>query len=1042
MKRIVWIFVSGIFFTAATDITIAELEKTNNSVKIALGAALGLNNTNNTDNIQFLDKVQKVIGKIKTVMEHNSNKRRNYGGVNDKKFTDFVQEIIKKLSQFDDSDLEMFCSIFNDEITKYHYRGCKFYEITENNNFRSLLSNLLHEIKIQPINKTKRILKTVANKLEKKSYNENERELVDTINSLYRQDSLEKLENFLVNIDAFRLKTRKNLDLVNIVRNGLRTSIFDHYTNLNRNARKALKVQINEYFKEFSPQTTTKFIDSIKYSKVQKLALTTKKPPIVKETKKYIIKDLKHNNTDYARSDLNEYTKSSLYLNTPLIISKLNSNKSLISNEHIKKAYGDTRKDAHGKRQISRNSSNNTTHSQNKTIGPVKTTQSFRTKNNPYMKYETDAYEYILTENKRKKLTFRTLYPKFVYEVTESKPQLAGRRSFRETTVRTSEYSWEEDEINTSIQRPRRERPIHLVKELGGSIKIGIKSSPKRKMDSKYRKLSRTTAQSPPYSWEEDDINNSIEKVKRMKAIRIVKDLGATVKIGMKGEEPMRRSNAKCQNSKKKVENYHESLWNSIRRSIAEVTSLERKIRLREPFKSNLTRRSNRRSNIQSAPASTGKNFKMYNWRNAIHNSDLNNSLPATTNTTKVQVSPVGKGISVQMNNDTILESIKNETNSERNEYQNKISSNNKNYDKVEYTNLVHDNTPKDNNKEYLEIPKNTQVGEEIKYIKDSHEYKSTPEIYKHPVNVTNVEENKEKQLVTLLNLQKDKKVTPKLYAKENIKNYAPQKFDPNNTEGEYNYKIRSPIEGGTKANNFDLSRQKMDNNNNLEHAVDSKYELKTDEVEVETKKDEQVANYDENDSEQDLEPWVPQRDNDLKKEIEDYENDYAEQERKKQERKDNIVFRSFDSKPQSTNKNIVTIKDNNMEAITTNQIITVTIKPRISLTTAAITNPKKNFANIAPFAYVDNKKIFADIDKLTTKQTNVKKSQAQHVIKNFPIKDSMEKLKREVLNSGEINFGDDMHYGSDRENPKKDDITGDVFPEADQALGKIAVRI
>lgn len=86
---------------------------------------------------------------------------------------------------------------------------------------------------------------------------------------------------------------------------------------------------------------------------------------------------------------------------------------------------------------------------------------------------------------------------------------------------------------------------------------------------------------------------------------------------------------------------------------------------------------------------------------------------------------------------------------------------------------------------------------------------------------------------------------------------------------------------------------------------------------------------------------------------------------------------------------------------------------------------------------------VFANIDKLTTKQTYAQKSQAtQNMKNNFPINDSMEKLKREIINSGEIRFGKDMHYGSDRENGMKEDIADDVFPEVAPALGRIAGRI
>lgn len=481
-REIVLFHNTSITSFTATNSTILEIDNTNNSVKIALGAALGLNNTNNTENIKFLDKVQKVIGKMKNVM--GDNKRRNCGGIIHKTFIDFVQESINKLNRFEDSDLEMFFSVFADEVKKYHYRGCKFYELTENHNFRSLFSKLIHEIAVQPINKIRRVLKTVANKLEKKKYNEHEREILETINSLYRHDSSEKFDKFLVNIDGLRMKTRKNIDLVNIVRDGLRTIIFDHYTNLNRNARKALRAQMNEYFKEFTPQSTTKFIDSIKYSKVQKLALTTKKTTTVKEAKRHFKKDIRHDHSENAGNVLKDYTKSSLYLND-----ERDTNKS--SYEHIERAYADTRKYLRNKRKLRRNGSNKISDSQHIAIKPLRTTQRFNAESFPSIKYETDAFEYIMTENKRKKFTFRTLYPKFAHEVIESKPMMTGRRAFYRSTVRI-----------------------------------------------------------PEYSWEEDNINSSIEKARRLKAKRLTKELETTAKMETKEKQPMRRFNSNCQNSK------------------------------------------------------------------------------------------------------------------------------------------------------------------------------------------------------------------------------------------------------------------------------------------------------------------------------------------------------------------------------------------------------------------------------------------------------------------------------------------------------------
>lgn len=302
-----------------------------------------------------------------------------------------------------------------------------------------------------------------------------------------------------------------------------------------------------------------------------------------------------------------------------------------------------------------------------------------------------------------------------------------------------------------------------------------------------------------------------------------------------------------------------------------------------------------------------GNNLKLYNRRNEINNSNLYSYLSITSNLTKVQVISVTKAINFQINNGTTPDSYKNKTNYERNDVQNKISDSiTKNNTEVKSSNLEHDYNPKSSTKYNLKDPKSTQVDEEIKYIKDKNEYKSTPEINKHPINVTYVEVNKGKQLDTVSNIQRENNLTPKPNANASIKSNAPPIFKHDNLIGEDNYNM--PIEAGAtikdNINNVDLSRHQTDINS-LKYVVDSKYEMKNDQVEVQANNVEQVANYDENYEEKDLEPWVPNRDKDIKEEIEDYENNFAGHNNFEQ-RQDKFIFRALDTTPRSVIQNKV----------------------------------------------------------------------------------------------------------------------------------------
>lgn len=134
-------------------------------------------------------------------------------------------------------------------MRKYHYKGSKFHELTDNYSLRRFIAKKLDEFKGLSGVTIKKRLAVVNKKLKKEHYDKYEKEFIDFINSLYRKDSIDKLNNVLIDLDDYRLKSRTDVDLEDLVRKGLRSVIFDYYSNLNFNARHALKVKLDDFWK-------------------------------------------------------------------------------------------------------------------------------------------------------------------------------------------------------------------------------------------------------------------------------------------------------------------------------------------------------------------------------------------------------------------------------------------------------------------------------------------------------------------------------------------------------------------------------------------------------------------------------------------------------------------------------------------------------------------------------------------------------------------------------------------------------------------------
>lgn len=280
------------------DLRILKHEGNDQSVNLALDTIVEFDNKNNGGDIAFLDNVQKFIGKVKTVIV-NKNLRRNFNGVDSKKLTDFILSLIQMLLKFEDSSLEDFFTITAEEFKKYHYKGCKFYELIENYDLRKFLANKLDELRHTPANETRRSLKDFASKIEEEKYNTNEKELIDYINSLYGEKSIELFNKIISGLDDYRLKPTRDINLSKIINAGIRSIVFDYYTELNRNARVALKIKLNEFIERTIGISTyaTKFVIENKKS-----IITTKEPTFMpKYVEQYL--DLRQSAFKYDREE-------------------------------------------------------------------------------------------------------------------------------------------------------------------------------------------------------------------------------------------------------------------------------------------------------------------------------------------------------------------------------------------------------------------------------------------------------------------------------------------------------------------------------------------------------------------------------------------------------------------------------------------------------------------------------------------------------------------------------------------------------------------
>lgn len=167
-------------------------------------------------------------------------------------FVHFIQKTIDILNIIEDDALEEFFLILDTEIRNYHYKGCKFSELTENRDTRNLLTWILKTIRWKPITFTKANINKLADKLRDETYDNSVKELLHYINALYK-NSNKKFHRFLNNLNHYRmsksLKTHK--DLVQVIRDGVQSIFFNHYSELDANSRRELIKRIETFWEKF-----------------------------------------------------------------------------------------------------------------------------------------------------------------------------------------------------------------------------------------------------------------------------------------------------------------------------------------------------------------------------------------------------------------------------------------------------------------------------------------------------------------------------------------------------------------------------------------------------------------------------------------------------------------------------------------------------------------------------------------------------------------------------------------------------------------------
>lgn len=255
----------NIFITTFTAvIKISKHNGRDKSVNLALETVFEFDNDDKKTDINILNKVQRFIGKVKNVIENSNTARRQLDNTNTKVFTNFIIDVIQILIQYDDTTLENIAAIISEEMENHQYDGCKFYELTDNIKQQKGFANNLKEMKYKAGADIKEDLKAISNKLSEEIYAKPEKELIDIVNTVYQDYSIDNLNNFIKGIDGYKLYTKDNNNITKVISEGLKTILFDHYTNLTIHLRTSLLSKLQDYMKYYNDNFVNKVTAAIK----------------------------------------------------------------------------------------------------------------------------------------------------------------------------------------------------------------------------------------------------------------------------------------------------------------------------------------------------------------------------------------------------------------------------------------------------------------------------------------------------------------------------------------------------------------------------------------------------------------------------------------------------------------------------------------------------------------------------------------------------------------------------------------------------------
>ncbi|CAB3258048.1 unnamed protein product [Arctia plantaginis] len=244
-------------------------------------------NHNDAADVRALENAKNLINSVKraflqnTVQQQRNNSETEVS--NNMTFSDFCQKVIAVIYRYDDSDLKDFVAITSDEIKNYHYRGCKFHELAENMKLRKYFDQLQEINKHKSAGDIKKILNTVDKTLKDKNLDIYKRGFIDAVNDLYKADTVVKFNKFLTNIEDYRQNARRNMDLVKIIRSGIRSIIFDHYTDLSDQERSQFTSKLGDFFSYYMGMSravvqmnTDMNNQSMRYKTIKRIVTETK----------------------------------------------------------------------------------------------------------------------------------------------------------------------------------------------------------------------------------------------------------------------------------------------------------------------------------------------------------------------------------------------------------------------------------------------------------------------------------------------------------------------------------------------------------------------------------------------------------------------------------------------------------------------------------------------------------------------------------------------------------------------------------------------